>query len=234
MKNMRNAEQKMQNDGTRDLLKLIGLQFFAEDEEDFDDDFDDIPEYYGWDHDDDEAEDPDEDIGNSGQESEDDTDDDDDTVNEEADDSDHSDNADDADEDTDEGADDTDRDAEDDSTPDPVEAQTNPNANGTDDAHAELISELQALGYVGDDLASLAQDMKRKRENAKLEEASVERKARNAAGKEHVSTSRPNRNVGGDGGGGFSSKQVRNLQQTLGCSYERARELLSKQVRAIG
>ena len=212
------------------LIKRIGLQFFAEDDEDldedFEDDFDDVPEFYGWDHD---------------GEDEPDTEQSDDDAEEDADGGSDSDGDSDEDGESEDEAEDTENDGgEDDegtdARSDADEAKDTPPAEdkAQDNGNEELISELKALGYVGDDLASLTADIKKRRENAEKNAASEERRARNAEGKGHVSSSRPGKTAGGDGAGGFSSKQVRNLQQTLGCSYEKARDLLAKQVRAIG
>ena len=238
---MQSAECRVQSDCTKSLLTLIGLQFFAEDlDDDFTDDFDDIPEYYGWDHaeEDEEAEsaeggeqredaegDPSVADGDSSlytTESENSADVEEDVTGDSVNDSEDGSN--------DEGQ-------SEDNAEDPeniAEAAGANDSEGSDDAQAELISELHALGYVGDDLASIAADMRRRREDAKSMEASVERRAKNAESKGHISSARPQRSVALDGADGFSAKQVRNLQQSLGCSYEKARDLLAKQVRAIG
>ena len=243
---MQSAECRVQSDCTKSLLTLIGLQFFAEDlDDDFTDDFDDIPEYYGWDHAEEDEEvqsaenaEKDEEVqsAESGDQSEDDADD-----AGEADDADGEevvtdDSVNDFEDVADEGeqSEDGAEESEDNAEAAGVPPRPTNDTDGADDAQAELISELQALGYVGDDLASLVQDMRRKREDAKAAEASVERRARNAESMGHISSARPQRSVALDGADGFSAKQVRNLQQSLGCSYEKARDLLAKQVRAIG
>ena len=224
---MQSAECRVQSDCTKSLLTLIGLQFFAEDlDDDFTDDFDDIPEYYGWDHaeEDEEVQSAEGGVQSEGAEDEDVEEDvTGDSVN-----------------DSEDGSDDEEQiedDAEDpEDSAEAAGASPRPtnDSEGTNDAQDELISELHALGYVGDDLASIAADMRRRREDAKSIEASVERRAKNAESKGHISSARPQRSVALDGADGFSAKQVRNLQQSLGCSYEKARDLLAKQVRAIG
>ena len=208
----------------KDLIKRIGLQFFAEDyDDDFADDFDDIPEYYGYDHRDDEGSDADDDV-----DAQQDTDAEESISNGEA-----EDNG--AVENDDEGQDGL---SSEDSEGVSSNVQTNgdiadDSARESKDGGAELLSELHALGYVGEDLSSIAADIRRKREASDSAEASAERKAKNAASKGHISSARPQRSVSGDGTDGFSVKQVRNLQQTLGCSYEKARDLLAKQYRGM-
>ena len=218
------------------LIKRIGLQFFAEDDEDldedFEDDFDDVPEFYGWDHDDEDEPDTEQ----SDDDSEGDVDGGSDSDGDADDGGESEDEAEDSAEEEVESEEDLDGASSSTASgpPSPDLGKANESAEGADNGNEELISELKALGYVGDDLASLTADIKKRRENAEKNAASEERRARNAEGKGHVSSSRPGKTAGGDGAGGFSSKQVRNLQQTLGCSYEKARDLLAKQVRAIG
>lgn len=218
----------------KDLIKRIGLQFFAgEIDDDFADDFDDIPEYYGYDHMEDEAKDS-QDESAEAEDAEKESDDE-ESVEESSDAEPNQEEE--SGEDSDENAD---EDEDTDAADEPIGAGEespeieNKTEHKTDDGLAELMDELKALGYVGTDLSSIAAEMRRKREADEGIAASAERKARNAASKEHISSARPERSVAGDGTDGFSVKQVRNLQHTLGCSYERARDLLAKQYRALG
>ena len=96
-----------------------------------------------------------------------------------------------------------------------------------------LIEELRALGYVGDDLASLASDMKAKREAKEQRDKSKARKADLEAGKAHVKGSRPGKSAIGGGASGYTERQVNDLVGRTGCSKDRARELLAKHQRLI-
>lgn len=105
-------------------------------------------------------------------------------------------------------------------------------AEGTN-AESELISELKALGYVGNDIASLAADMKAKRESKAATDASKERKAVNAAGKSHIKSSSPGKGASGDGTGGVTERQVISFAERAGCSKEEARRVLAKHARMM-
>lgn len=101
------------------------------------------------------------------------------------------------------------------------------------DATSALIAELKANGYVGDDLAALTSDMKKKREARETADKSRERREANAEGKAHVKSSRPGKSATGGSGGAFTERQVAGLAERTGCSKERARELLAKHARLI-
>lgn len=195
------------------MLKLP-LQFFGENgggDDDFTDEFfdDDVPEYYGADNAEDEsAEDGAADSANDATDNADDA----------------TDNADDA-SDSANDADDNASDAED-------------NTSGAEDGRSEtsnddLISELRALGYVGNDLASLTADMKQKREARAAQDAKTEAAATKAASKSHVRSSVPGKSATGDGTGGVTERQVAQMVESTGCSKETARELLAKHARLI-
>ncbi len=194
-------------------LTKIPLQFFGEsaeetvdkspeDLDDFDDDFDDyltdVPEYYGSDNADDEPDDT--------------PDDEPDEKNAEA-------------EAADEELDEDEKTAED-AKNDDVGASQEPPAST--ESQSELISELRALGYQGEDISSLVADMKRKREGKQTREASAERRAVNSASKSHLKTSAPGQSAGGDGTGGITERQVEDFSSRTGCSKDEARRLLAK------
>ena len=102
------------------------------------------------------------------------------------------------------------------------------------DDNADLIAELKALGYVGDDLKALASDMKTKRETKESDDKSKSRKADLAASKAHVKASRPGQGANGDASGGFSERQVSSFAEVAGCSKEEARKLLRHQMKLMG
>jgi hypothetical protein len=99
---------------------------------------------------------------------------------------------------------------------------------------ADLIAELKALGYVGDDLKALTSDMKTKREAKDAENKSKARKADLASSKAHVKASRPAQSANGDASGGFSERQVSSFAEVAGCSKEEARKLLRHQMKLMG
>ena len=107
------------------------------------------------------------------------------------------------------------------------------NAEG-ESADADIIAELKALGYVGENLKALASDMKTKREAKSADEKSKARKADLAASKAHVKSSRPGQSANGDASGGFSERQVSNFAEIAGCSKEEARKLLRHQMKLMG
>ncbi len=128
-------------------------------------------------------------------------------------------------------------DAEDAQDADPEEDKGNEDEDGgkqdEGDATSALIAELKANGYVGDDLAALTSDMKKKREARETADKSRERREANAEGKAHVKSSRPGKSATGGSGGAFTERQVAGLAERTGCSKERARELLAKHARLI-
>ena len=138
-------------------------------------------------------------------------------------------------EDADEEADDeTDNEADED-TDDGAETDTaddaGDSASGGNDA--DLISELRALGYVGNDLASLTKDMRTKREARAAEDAKAEGAAAKAAGKSHIKSGNPGKGASGVGTGGINEKQVSRFAANTGSSKEEARRVLSKHARLI-
>lgn len=133
-------------------------------------------------------------------------------------------------------------DAEDaeDAGPEEGDDQENTGGSGEDakdppqeDEKGAVIAELKALGYVGDSLADLTSDMKKKREEREAAAKSRERREANAEGKAHVKSSKPGKSATGGGGGSFTERQVSGLAVRTGCTKERARELLSKHARLI-
>lgn len=100
-------------------------------------------------------------------------------------------------------------------------------------ANVDLISELRALGYVGNDLAALTADMKAKREAKAAQEAKEQAKADRADGKSHVRSSVPGRSGSGDGTGGINERQVERFVSITNASKETARQRLSKHARLI-
>lgn len=146
---------------------------------------------------------------------------------------------DDADDNADDGADndasDTDNGADKDPasvgelTPSPEEESKAEEAT----ANADLISELRALGYVGNDLAALTADMKAKREAKAAEEAREQAKADRADGKAHVRSSVPGKSASGDGTGGVNERRVISVAENAKISREEARRMLAKHARLI-
>ena len=110
--------------------------------------------------------------------------------------------------------------------------QEKEDAKGTTE-ESELISELRALGYVGDDIKSLTADMKARREKRAELDASKERRAVNSAGKSHIKSGRPGKGASGDGTGGVTERQVIGFAERTGCTKEEARRLLGKHARMM-
>jgi hypothetical protein len=98
----------------------------------------------------------------------------------------------------------------------------------------ELIAELKASGYEGDDIKSILADVKKKRESASDRVAVAERAAANKEGKGHVKSGKPSRSASGDGMAGFSHRDIEEMRAALGpnCTEERARRALEKRIRA--
>ena len=134
-----------------------------------------------------------------------------------------------------EDADEADAGPEDEEQDDGGNAEENGGGQSEDgDDNADLIAELKALGYVGDDLKALASDMKTKRETKESDDKSKSRKADLAASKAHVKASRPGQSANGDASGGFSERQVSSFAEVAGCSKEEARKLLRHQMKLMG
>ena len=132
------------------------------------------------------------------------------------------------------GGDDTEEE-EKENDPEEEEETDEDGTKGTDpeDEKSAVIKELKANGYVGDDLAALTSDMKKKREAREAADKSRERREANAEGKAHVKSSRPGKSATGGSGGAFTERQVTGLAERTGCSKDRARELLAKHQRLI-
>lgn len=97
----------------------------------------------------------------------------------------------------------------------------------------QLIAELKALGYVGDDLASLASDMKTKREAKDATAKSKQRQADLKASQAHIKGAKPGQSATAGAGSGFTERQVSELSARTGCSKDRARSLLAKHLKLI-
>jgi hypothetical protein len=192
---------------TKDKLLRLSLQFFGEsgDPEEKDDDFDD--EFY----DENESDDEESDFENENDGADDGADDDADDGTDDG-----------ADDDADDGANDGAGDGGDNNT-----SKDDPGANG------DLVSELRALGYVGNDLAALTADMKAKREAKAAQEAKAQKAADKADGKAHVRSGVPGKSASGDGTGGINERQVARLAENTGCSKEEARQRLARHSRLI-
>lgn len=99
--------------------------------------------------------------------------------------------------------------------------------------HAELIADLKALGFKGDDLESIKASVKARREAKEKGDAADERKAAQAAGKSHIKGSKPRKGAGGDGSGGVTERRVVGFAERTGCTKEEARKTLAKHARMI-
>lgn len=83
------------------------------------------------------------------------------------------------------------------------------------DAQAELIAELKAAGYVGDDIAALTADMKKKREAKEKASAPAERRAAMSEGKGHIKSGKPSRSSTGEGAAAFTAKDLAEINACL-------------------
>jgi hypothetical protein len=99
--------------------------------------------------------------------------------------------------------------------------------------HADLIADLKALGFKGDDLDALKADVKARREAKEKGDSAEERRAAQAEGKSHIKGSKPQKGAGGDGNGGVTERQVVAFAERVGCSKDEARKLLAKHSRMI-
>ena len=99
--------------------------------------------------------------------------------------------------------------------------------------HAELVADLKALGFKGDDLESIKASVKARREAKEKGDAADERKAAQAAGKSHIKGSKPRKGAGGDGSGGVTERRVIGFAERTGCTKEEARKTLAKHARMI-
>ena len=86
---------------------------------------------------------------------------------------------------------------------------------GYDRGVEELLAELRANGYVGDDIITLTADMRAKREAREALDAKKEQRAVNAAGKSHIKSMKPGQGTSGEGVAGFTSKDVAEVKACL-------------------
>lgn len=98
-----------------------------------------------------------------------------------------------------------------------------------EDTNAELIKLLKAQGYVGDDLAALTADMKKKAEDNAKKAAKSERAAAMAEGKAHIKSA-GTRNLSGEGMEGFSQKDIREVSA---CLVKRGTNTTQRATRAL-
>jgi hypothetical protein len=98
-----------------------------------------------------------------------------------------------------------------------------------EDTNAELIKLLKEQGYVGDDLAALTADMKKKAEDNAKKAAKSERAAAMAAGKSHIKSA-GTRNLSGEGMEGFSQKDIREVSA---CLVKRGTNTTQRATRAL-
>ena len=99
--------------------------------------------------------------------------------------------------------------------------------------HADLIANLKALGFKGDDLDALKADVKARRDAKEKGDKAEERRAAQAAGKSHIKGSKPHKGADGSHSEGVSERRVRGLAETLKCTPQRARALLEKHSRQL-
>lgn len=102
----------------------------------------------------------------------------------------------------------------------------------TSDGYAALLDELRMLGYVGDDIAAITADIKTKREARQSNNASEERRAKNAEGKGHIKSGKPGKSASGDGTGGVSESRVIDFAARTGRSRTDARQILAKHAKS--
>ncbi len=106
----------------------------------------------------------------------------------------------------------------------------------SDTDHADLIADLKALGFKGDDLDSLKASVKARRESMEKNAASEERAAAQAEGKSHVKSGKPARGASGEGLSGFTERDIAEVNACLKNPRRgekgRARAALERAVRA--
>ena len=119
---------------------------------------------------------------------------------------------------------------------DTVESEDNNAEETAEDDHSDLIADLKALGFKGDDLASLKASVKARREAKEKGAAAEERAAAQAAGKAHVKSGKPQRGASGEGLDGFTEKDIAEVNACLKNPNRgekgRARAALERAVRA--
>lgn len=102
--------------------------------------------------------------------------------------------------------------------------------------HADLIADLKALGFKGDDLDALKADVKARREAKEKGDSAEERRAAQAAGKSHIKGSKPGRSASGELLEGFTARDIAEVNACLKNPNRgekgRARAALERAVRA--
>lgn len=83
------------------------------------------------------------------------------------------------------------------------------------DGTKALFDELRAMGYVGDDIASLTADIQAKRKSREKDSAVAERRAAMSEGKNHVKSGKPARGASGDGMDGFTERDLAEINACL-------------------
>lgn len=81
--------------------------------------------------------------------------------------------------------------------------------------HADLIADLKALGFKGDDLDALKADVKARREAKEKGDSAEERRAAQAAGKSHIKGSKPGRSASGELLEGFTARDIAEVNACL-------------------
>lgn len=102
--------------------------------------------------------------------------------------------------------------------------------------HADLIADLKALGFKGDDLNALKADVKARREAKEKGDKADERRAAQDAGKSHIKGSKPGRSASGELLEGFTARDIAEVNACLKNPNRgekgRARAALERAVRA--
>ena len=115
------------------------------------------------------------------------------------------------------------------------EGGAEPKDDGKDDGTKALLDELRAMGYVGDDIASLTADIQKKRKGGEKSSAIAERKAAMSEGKSHVRSGRPAKGASGDSMDGFTERDLAEINACLknknGGDKTRARTALERVTR---
>lgn len=109
-----------------------------------------------------------------------------------------------------------------------------PKASATD--YSDLIADLKALGFVGDDLDAIKASVKARRTEKDKGDATAERMAAQAAGKSHIKGSKPGRSASGELLEGFTARDIAEVNACLKNPNRgekgRARAALERAVRA--
>lgn len=119
---------------------------------------------------------------------------------------------------------------------DTVESEDDNAEKTAEDDNSDLIADLKALGFKGDDLASLKADVKARREAKEKGDSAEERRAAQAAGKSHIKGSKPGRSASGELLEGFTERDIAEVNACLKNPNRgekgRARAALERAVRA--